>query len=299
MTGSGNKVQNNYIGTDSTGTKRVGNNGGGVEVSGDGNTIGGTAATANVLSGNGSAGIGVSGNNNFVQNNFIGTDPSGMKPLGNDGDGLFVSGANNTIGGGSATANVISGNGQDGIRIEGDSATDNQIAGNILGMSGDDTDELGNGGNGIAIIDASDNTIGGTTDDQANVIADAGDSADASLSTSGAVLPPSTQNGPVVFGPNFSPLASAGTPEPTGNGIFIEGSSTNNPVTHDYIGITPTNQADGNKDDGVLIQGSSGNTIGGTTPSLAQLHLRERRRRHPHPRCLRLGGRQIRRHPLK
>src|SRR5438067_5473608 len=130
-----NIVQGNYIGTDVTGTAKLGNASDGVEITffASDNTIGGTTLGArNVISGNSTSGIGVSSNStgNLVQGNYIGTDVNGTVALGNSGLGVSISSANNTIGGTAAGArNIVSGNGN-GIGIFGNTATANQVQGN-------------------------------------------------------------------------------------------------------------------------------------------------------------------------
>ncbi len=115
---SGNVVQGNYIGTDRTGTKAIGNTDRAlvVNMNAFGNTIGGTAPGAgNVISGNLNRGITLDGSNNVVQGNFIGTDVTGLNPLGNARTGVEISGPGNTVGGtNSGAGNVIAFNGVDG-----------------------------------------------------------------------------------------------------------------------------------------------------------------------------------------
>ncbi len=51
-----------------------------------------------------------------IEGNYIGTDARGFKAIGNQYDGVLLSGADNTVGGTAAgDGNVISGNGRDGI----------------------------------------------------------------------------------------------------------------------------------------------------------------------------------------
>src|SRR5262249_44391962 len=115
-------IQGNYIGTDAAGTLAVGNGGGGVLLVGDeGTLVGGTATGArNLISGNAQAGVLVAGGHSgmVVQGNYIGTDATGTKALGNALDGVLVNGPNNTIGGTAAGArNLISGNKGHGVFI--------------------------------------------------------------------------------------------------------------------------------------------------------------------------------------
>ena len=82
--GSGNRVQSNYIGTDINGTTAL-SNGTGVLLADEttGNLIGGRLADqGNVISGNNGNGIEFySGTKNTVRGNYIGTDRTGMEPL--------------------------------------------------------------------------------------------------------------------------------------------------------------------------------------------------------------------------
>jgi hypothetical protein len=122
---SGNQVLGNYIGTNTAGSAALGNSGNGIDVEGSDNIVGGTAAGAgNVISGNGTGvQIGTAGGSLpggvLVQGNYIGTDVTGAKAVGN-GIGIVVLGSGNTtvntIGGTVAGArNVISGNSGAGL----------------------------------------------------------------------------------------------------------------------------------------------------------------------------------------
>jgi hypothetical protein len=118
MNGSGNTVQGNFIGTDNTGTRAIGN-GDRALVSGltvSSNTIGGSVAGAgNLISGNLDRGITLDGSNNIVQGNFIGTDVTGLNPLGNARTGIEIGGSGNLVGGtNSGAGNIIAFNGVNG-----------------------------------------------------------------------------------------------------------------------------------------------------------------------------------------
>ncbi len=72
-----NVVQGNYIGTDVSGTQRLGNGRYGIEISQPNNVIGGKGSAGNVVSANGVGGIVLylsSAYGNRVQGNYIGTD---------------------------------------------------------------------------------------------------------------------------------------------------------------------------------------------------------------------------------
>ena len=118
--------------------------------------------------------------------NFIGTDASGMEALGNHGSGVWVWSDNNVIGGETpASRNLISGNLADGITLfdspkEGNvpaggaphapTTWSNLVQGNFIGTNVWGTAPLGNQANGVEIIGAYDNTLGGTTPGTQNVI---------------------------------------------------------------------------------------------------------------------------------
>jgi len=175
----GNTIEGNYIGTDVNGTADLGNSNVGVLIIGaPNNTIGGTAAGAgNVISGNDQYGVyiyasGATGNQ--VLGNYIGTDKNGTAALGNSSNGVYIGNVpSNTIGGTAAGAgNVISGNNQNGVRIEGNGSTGNQVQGNYIGTDVNGTADLGNSYDGISISSgAGNNTIGGTAAGEGNVIA--------------------------------------------------------------------------------------------------------------------------------
>lgn len=137
-----------------------------------GNVVGGTTPAArNIISGNTDLDVNVSGNDNRIQGNYIGTDRSGTKDLGNDGDGVRVFSASGTT---AATRNVISGLGSlnfgSGIRIE--DAHGTKVLGNRIGTTADDTAPLGNGLNGVSISgDSTNNLIGDGTAGGSNTIA--------------------------------------------------------------------------------------------------------------------------------
>ncbi len=84
-----------------------------------------------------------------IQGNLIGTDISGERPLLN-GTGIYVSNAYYILIGGaeSGAANVISGNINDGIELEGNDGI-TTIQGNLIGLAADGQAPLGNGGDGI------------------------------------------------------------------------------------------------------------------------------------------------------
>ncbi len=155
------QVLGNYIGTDKGGNVEVGNLKGGIAVEGSstGTQIGGALGqggilgpAGNVISGNKKvAGQPVTGNGIYlangsslttIQGNYIGTDRTGMNPLGNKGDGIYVAAnsTNNIIGGTAGNlGNLISANTGVGIDLVGGN---NFFDFNIVGL-----DTNGGGGN--------------------------------------------------------------------------------------------------------------------------------------------------------
>ncbi|HYO09768.1 MAG TPA: hypothetical protein VER17_12420 [Tepidisphaeraceae bacterium] len=159
-----NTVQGNYLGTDATGTRAVGNGWYGVEISQPNNLVGGTAPGAgNVISANKMDGVALytaTGINNRVEGNYIGTDCTGTKDLGNVGAGVAITNdaKYNTVGGTSAAAaNVISGNDLYGVGIYNHS-TNNTIVGNKIGLCAKGY-SLPNGKNAVSIWISTNNAI--------------------------------------------------------------------------------------------------------------------------------------------
>ena len=175
ITGAGNVVQGNFIGTNAAGTSALADSGTGVAVAGSGNVVGGTAAGAgNLISGH-YWGVYLEGDH-LVQGNLIGTDVTGRLALGNK-TGIFVCcSANNVIGGPSAAArNVISGNRgpthfNGGIYVYG-GADGTRIEGNFIGTDVTGKNALGNEPQGIYLLDVGGNVrIGGAAFGAGNVI---------------------------------------------------------------------------------------------------------------------------------
>jgi len=180
---NGNVVKGNYIGTDATAEQPEGHpipNGNGVQISdgAQGNVIGGDSeGERNLISGNMWSGvwIGEGGTNyNVVSGNYIGTDASGYNDMGNGNGVEICCGAqNNTIGGGSTEGerNVISGNNWNGVWIGHGGTNGNVVKGNYIGTDASGYNGIGNGASGVSICcGASDNTVGGSTEGERNII---------------------------------------------------------------------------------------------------------------------------------
>ena len=187
-----NSVQANKIGTDQAGTGSIPNGNAGIFISVDANNnlIGGQKSSfqGNVISGNNAGfgyGVGVGTffgdfsqsdypTGNKIQGNRIGIASSSYSALPNI-VGIKVRTANSTLIGADPDTctpanscdpanytNIIGGNMQQGIQFEGADATNNRVVSNFVGVAPDGT-AIGNGGDGISLDRAPDNTIQGST----------------------------------------------------------------------------------------------------------------------------------------
>jgi CSLREA domain-containing protein len=158
--GDENTVAGNLIGTDVSGTLPLGNDVG-VTIYGMSNTVGGVGA-GNVISGNALNGVQIEGGSgNTVAGNLIGTDASGVQPLGNGTrdpeSGVFI----RTTGQGNAVEhNTIAFNRGHGVQVDGGTGirvSENMIFSNTgVGIS------LGSGGvtpNDVGDADAGANNL--------------------------------------------------------------------------------------------------------------------------------------------
>jgi hypothetical protein len=187
VTGTGNRIEGNYIGTDASGSSAgPGNLNNGIHVQGPDNTIGGPSAEVrNVISGNAQNGVRIAGPDaagNHVEGNYIGVTAAGNVGLGNTQNGIAITSTatgaahNNVVGGTSvALRNVISGNTLNGVRIFPAPAsavpTGNAVQGNFIGSGADGTTDLGNGQAGVRIDGSSTgNSVGGIAAGAGNLI---------------------------------------------------------------------------------------------------------------------------------
>ena len=252
---TGNVVEGDYIGTDSTGSNALPNADGVVIQNGaTNNTIGGTTSAArDVISGNDGDGVHIAGggtSGNVVEGDYIGVTASGSAALGNGASGvaIYAGASYNTIGGTVAGAgDVLSGNAP--------TASVSPTRGRATTWSRATTsarDSTGSSavGNGIGVLiqnGASFTTIGGTTAAARNVISG-----------------------------NFD------------DGIVLTGSGTSqNQIEGCYIGTDASGKsALGNRNDGIVIaSGASfsnfiGNGSAGTSHRVQRAEWRRVRRNH-------------------
>jgi len=222
-----NLVLGNWIGLSGAGTNALSNGNNGISISGGSfNQIGGaTSGARNVISGNSYNGIGVlllNDINNRIAGNYIGTDSAGKKSIANTLAGIRLQACSNVIG----NANVISGNGQQGIWLVGTNGNvmGNTVQGNFIGLDASGTNSLGNGNAGIGITSAANNQIGGISSAMRNIIAANNDA-----------------------------------------GIFLIGNgTTNNQIQGNFIGTDVSGTLGrGNLYEGIYLQQANTNLIGG------------------------------------
>ncbi len=158
--GTGSRVEDNFVGTNPAGTADRGNLIHGVFciVAGTGNTVGGTSPEArNLVSGNNADGVVLSGcDESEVLGNPIGTTADGTGDLGNDDDGVgVVNSSNDTNTGGTdpSAANTIAFNGDRGVVVDFPASTGNSVLSNSI---------FDNGGLGI---DLNDNGVSNNDED--------------------------------------------------------------------------------------------------------------------------------------
>jgi CSLREA domain-containing protein len=218
-----NVVAGNFLGTDPTGTTARANRVGGITVSESDNRVGGlNPADRNVISGNTLYGVGLGGIlaiRTEVLNNYIGVTATGFGPLGNSQFGVLIqNGSHNVIGGNlEGSRNVISSNGNDGIRIL--VSDNNRVQNNYIGTNSGGFLPLGNGNVGLSLLFSNNNIIGGSgSDEEANLVAANG--------TEGIRLSSSNNNQIErnFIGTNEEGMANLGN---MGDGILVSSGTTN------------------------------------------------------------------------
>ncbi|MFZ4759805.1 MAG: beta strand repeat-containing protein, partial [Burkholderiaceae bacterium] len=172
LTGNSNTVAGNRIGASVDGGTARPNAGGGITVSGTGNTVGGTTSAAGnqvvgdgVTTGNTDYGIYVTGSDTTIRFNRVGLNAAGTATLLGTRYGIYSQGARTTI-----RDNTVSGNGL-GMWLGG--GANHVVQGNRIGTAVDGTTLIGNTTEGgLAFTNAvTDTTVGGSGAGEPNVIA--------------------------------------------------------------------------------------------------------------------------------
>lgn len=290
--GPSNTVQTCYIGTDVTGKIARANGSFGIWVKSSGNVIGGTnAGDGNVIAGGNDTGIySINASGNRIQGNLIGVNAPGTNALGNVNNGIVLDNSSgNQIGGTDALArNIIAGNGQSGIYLNGSGATGNVIQGNYVGVDISGNLVASNANYGIILNGAPGNILGGTAAGAGNIISGNGYSGVAligsgatsnmllgnfigtdvtgkiALANKNAGVTLSAAIGNLVGGTNAgSRNVISGNSQ---DGVYLETNATANVIQGNYIGLSSAGtNAVPNGFNGVSFRGASTNTIGGLT----------------------------------
>jgi titin len=246
--GVGNVIQGNRIGTDASGAYALGNVVGVALTDSKFDTVGGaTSGAGNLISGNSVYGIWArNGSTHLIQGNRIGTDATGTKALPNY-DGLFLFSTSNLVGGTTAGAgNLISGNKNAGLWLDGDG---NVVQGNRIGTDAAGALALPND-TGVAIT-SSGNTVGGTAAGAGNTVS--GNTHDG-VSVSGG------GSGNVVQGNRIGTDTAGALALPNDTGVALYAGSTANTVGGAASGAG--NLLSGNTLYGASVVGS-GNAVQG------------------------------------
>jgi titin len=293
-----NVIAGNYIGTDSTGKVAIPNHTNGVTLFGvAGNTVGGTNAGArNVISGNQQLGVSITStgaSNNMVLGNYIGADATGTNPLANTYGGVTVDGAAGNMVGAANGGNVISGNLGNGVYLVDAGASNNIVAGNLVGVDATGKNAMANALAGL-YIQVPGNTIGGVAPGAGNVIS--------GNMENGVFIYGGTTSNNVVEGNfigtdvtgrtavanGYSGVAISNAPANiiggaasgagnviSGNdssGINLGGNTSGTVIQGNYIGTDLTgNNAVANSGGGIYFYGSGTNLIGGAVPGAGNI----------------------------
>jgi hypothetical protein len=191
--GAGNLIQGNFIGVYPDGFT-PGQNSTGLRLDGPAIVGGAAPAARNLISGN-SAGIDVRFQGAIIIGNYVGTDATGTRAVGNV-EGIGVATSDVVVGGPSpGEGNLVSGNQYEGIVLgfevgyhtvgHADRAL---IQGNLIGTSADGVGALGNGNSGVAVLFSKDSMVGGFDLSAGNVIAFNGDNGVYIVGTGDSVL---------------------------------------------------------------------------------------------------------------
>lgn len=294
----GTTISGNFVGTSASGNDDLGNGAQGILLDGADRTqiVGCTLPDEpfiyyNVVSGNGASGIEVRDSDNVaVQGNFTGVAADNAEALGNDGNGLLVTGTSTKTqaGGPIPLGNVTSGNGRNGIAVTGKvtgfvsfnnfaglvafgGAAPNQLHGIYVTATGGDnlirtSVTSGNIGDGIRL----DRKATGVTIDP--VISGLNTNGNGPLPNGGnglTITGSATRN--VVGGTLVSVMPHTVFSSNEGYGIRIEGKASRNLVYDTYVGVSIAGQTSlGNGAGGISIAGSARDNIIGGKKSTAR-----------------------------
>ena len=227
-----------------------------------------------VLSSNGS---------NHIRGCFIGTDATGVAPLGNSQQGIHVASDTNFIGGSApGERNVIVDN-RTGIWITSQGSS-NVVVGNYIGVAADGLSPLGNE-YGVSVT-GNENYVGGTASGERNIIS--ANERGITLSGLGAVVAGNwvglnalgqelgnTETGIFVQGTNnrvggTDPSARNVISGNTSSGIYISSLGSDNKIFGNYVGTKANGTEAAPNFTGVRVIGDN-NQVGGTAAGQGNL----------------------------
>jgi uncharacterized delta-60 repeat protein len=195
---------------------------------------------------------------NVVELNHIGpeTTPDPCIPVaicnagGNGQDGVFIASTSNH----KIVGNLISGNGRNGVHINGAAATSNEVRGNLIGTSPLGSSDAGNAWYGVNITGAPNNVIGGSGVAEGNVIS--------GNDLGGVLIGGVTASGNKVEGNLIGTDSTGSVAVGNGDGVVIAGAPNNTIgglVTGGILGgaLGSRNVISGNSDSGIEITGST------------------------------------------
>ncbi len=289
-------IRGNIIGLAADTATQLINGGNGISLTfADNSQIGGTTVEErNYISRNSFNGILLSqSDGTTILGNYIGVDGTGLVDMGNGGNGIrVVTSVGVTIGGTTyASRNIISGNSDNGIALDG-ASTGAIIKANIIGLGGDGATVVNNDNHGIYILGTSDNaTIGGPTTPERNFISGNGQftvGVDPDNGIIGDAIRATGPGGHTIqnnyLGTDTTGTIGAGNhwagislnssdnndildnliSDNRNEGIWID-NSDNNEIYRNTIGVGTDGSNLGNWDYGVIIFGTSqSNIIGGS-----------------------------------
>jgi hypothetical protein len=229
-------IQGCYIGTNASGTGAGLVASSGISLNRSSHDVigGAQASQRNVISANRGRGIDIAqfSEHNRVQGNYIGIDRTGTQVLPNLGTGVDIAGSSHNRVGGTAPGqgNVISGNAGAGVDMHsfGTYSSNNFVEGNYIGTLADGVSPAGNDAYGVSVVN-----VGSVIATGRNHIGG-----------------PTRSAGNVICDNGFG-------------GILLLGSERN-AIENNLIGVGADGRASlGNHGEGILIEDSSLNSIGG------------------------------------
>lgn len=287
-----NIIKGNYIGVNTNGlsfTDTIANYYGIAINESYNNIIGGSASgERNIISGNTDGGIailGLASTGNTIKGNYIGTNADGTDSIAN-GNGILLSGASNTLIGGTATdeKNVISGNHLSGISMAYFGTRNNIVKGNYIGTDKTGMNPISNHTGVYIFSNANSNIVGGTVAGERNIISanyEMGicmEAADSNIVKGNYIGPDSTglgtfkfsndtliQGNGLYFNSNAAHNIAGGNNPGEGNiisgnrvyGLVYYGNSPYNTCIGNYIGVDKTGNVKMPNTTGICVDGGA------------------------------------------